>query len=265
MRADVFLALHGLAESRTRARFMIESGAVTSGGRAVRKASEEIAEGADVQVVSMGYDYVGRGAYKLRAALDAFGVSVAGKTAVDIGASTGGFTELLLMRGAEKVYAVDVGRGQLHERLKNDSRVVSMENFNARELDIRALGGEADLAVMDVSFISQTLILPAIRGILTPGGFLISLIKPQFELSRAEIGKGVVHDREKHIAAIERVKKAAIESGLSMEGLIKSPVAGGDGNTEYLGYFTDGDFHTVDSETIKKTVYGDETGSAVTG
>ena len=185
--------------------------------------------------------YVGRGGLKLEKALDVFSVDVTGVCAIDVGASTGGFTDCLLQNGAAKVYAVDSGEGQLAPKLLNDARVVNMEKYNARNLVSTDFPTAPDLAVMDVSFISQTLILPALSGILKENGVLISLIKPQFEAGRQAIGKnGIVKSEEDRRAAMERVIDAAAACGLACFGLDVSPILGGDGNTEYIAAFRKG-------------------------
>ena len=238
MRADVYLTSTGHAVSRSRAKELIESGGVTVDGRLLKKASEEISEGAHTVEVSNEPSYVGRGGLKLEAALDAFSVDVNGISALDIGASTGGFTDCLLQRGAAKVWAVDSGSGQLALPLRNDPRVISMENCNARYLTPESLGGVADLIVMDVSFISATLILPQFPRLLSEKGSAICLIKPQFEVGKAWIGKGgIVKDKKARRMAVEKVLDAGRLACLKPVGLIPSPIEGGDGNREFLVWF----------------------------
>ncbi len=254
MRADVFLVEGGHAPSRTLAQKLIASGAVTVDGRVLRKPSEDIPAGAHTVAVVATADtrYVGRGGLKLEAALSAFPVDVRGAVVADIGASTGGFTDCLLQNGAARVYAVDAGHGQLHPRLLSDPRVRSAEGMNARYLTPETLrtmeaahpapvadyDGRVQGCVMDVSFISQTLLHPAIADILQDGGWFISLIKPQFELDGRALGKsGVVKsDKDRH-AAVERVRVSAEACGLRIMAMIDSPIEGGDGNREYLAYF----------------------------
>ena len=242
MRADVFLAQNQLAASRETAKKLIEGGCVRGGGKTVSKPSCELPDDTDpasVEIeVSPETRYVSRGGLKLEAALDAFGISVCGLRALDIGASTGGFTDCLLSRGAAQVTAVDSGHGQLSARLAADSRVRSLEGMNARYLSAAEVGTGYDIAVMDVSFISQTLILPVIPALLRDGGELVSLIKPQFEVGRADVGKGgIVRSAAARERAVTAVRTAADAVGLKCCGVITSPIQGGDGNTEYLAHF----------------------------
>lgn len=258
MRADVFLTEGCYVSSRQRARTLIERGLVTVDGVPVKKPSQSISEGEHTVLVSDDLPYVGRGGLKLEAALDAFSVSVEGLFALDIGASTGGFTDCLLQRGASRVYAVDSGAGQLAEKLENDPRVVSLEHTNARDLTLEQVGGASvDLIVMDVSFISATYILPRFTALLKPNGRAICLIKPQFEVGRSLLGKGgIVKDPEAHRYAVERVLDAALGVGLTPIGLIVSPIEGGDGNREFLAYFinqTDAEGGVTDDEIARLT------------
>ena len=255
MRADIYLFSNGHTKSRKQAKDLIDAGAVTVDGKTVKKASEEIDEAAehDVQIVKTE-KYVSRGGLKLEAALDAFSVNVNGAVALDIGASTGGFTDCLLKRGAKSCVAVDSGHGQLDSSLLCDSRVTSYEKYNARELTVDIIPEGADVAVMDVSFISQTLIIGRLPDILKENGCFISLIKPQFEAGRAAIGKGgLVRSRADREAAVFRVIDFARGVGLFCTGLIVSPIKGGDGNTEYLAIFKKkGD--PISNDTVKRIV-----------
>ena len=194
MRVDLYLYKFGFTRSRQKAQDAISAGGVTIDGQVISKASLDIDETVEHCVqISEACPYVGRGGLKLEGALNAFQIDVAGLTAVDIGASTGGFTDCLLRKGAKKVYAIDSGFGQLADSLQTDTRVVSIERFNARDLSVETLGEQCDLAVMDVSFISQTYILPGVAAVLKSGGCFVSLIKPQFEAGRSAIGKnGIV-------------------------------------------------------------------------
>lgn len=238
MRLDTFLKERGYAVTRTRAKMLIEAGAVTVNGVPVAKPSYDVCEGADIQVADV-LRYVGRGGLKLEKALAVFPISCRGCVVLDIGASSGGFTDCALQNGAALVYALDVGKGQLAESLRQDSRVVCLENYNARYLKPDDFLPPPSFVVMDVSFISQTLILPAIATILSPHDVLVSLIKPQFEAGRQAIGRGgIVHDEAARQAAIDRVLTAARANGFSVGGVITSPILGGDGNIEYLAYFT---------------------------
>ena len=261
MRADVYLASNGYAASRQQAKRTIEDGGVTVDGKTVKKASEEISEGEHVVVVQNTLAYVGRGGLKLEAALDAFGLDVNTKNALDIGASTGGFTDCLLQRGATQVCAVDSGAGQLAALLRTDSRVRCMENCNARYLTAEEIGGRVDLIVMDVSFISATLILPRFPDLLKEDGAAICLIKPQFEVGKTMIGKGgIVKDRKAHRIAIDRVLETGRAVGLSPIGLIPSPIVGGDGNREFLVWFVrrSNDMREVTDEDIRRVTDGKE-------
>ena len=240
MRLDLYLVKTGAFESRSKAAAAISDGRVSVNGTACVKASFGVKDDDSIEIIPCVSDgYVGRAAIKLEYALQNFKISVDGLSAVDIGASTGGFTQTLLKYGAKTVYAVDVGRGQLHEALLHDSRVVSIEGFNAREMTLDTVGGKAvDIAVMDVSFISQTLLYDAVRRVVKDGGMLISLIKPQFELTKSELGKnGIVKSEEKRRKAIDRVLSSAADLGFECNGVIKSPIEGGSGNTEYLAMF----------------------------
>jgi 23S rRNA (cytidine1920-2'-O)/16S rRNA (cytidine1409-2'-O)-methyltransferase len=182
--------------------------------------------------------YVSRGALKLESALDSFSIDVGGAVAADIGASTGGFTDCLLKRGATRVYAVDCGTDQLDQTLWQDSRVVSIENFNARELTVDTIGEYVDIAVMDLSFISQTLVLPSVASVVRRGGAVVSLVKPQFECGRNALSKGgIVKEKSDHLSALRRVKNCAETLDLAAMGAAVSPILGGDGNREYLIYF----------------------------
>lgn len=249
MRADVYLAAFGHAQSRKKAQDLIGAGAVSIDGKIIKKASEPINENAPHSVrIEKLFKYVGRGGMKLEAALDAFGISVNRLKAVDVGASTGGFTDCLLQRGAASVCAVDAGMGQLHPDIRANKKVTCIEHFNARELTPAVTGGECDVAVADVSFISQTYIIEPIAAVLKPHGIFISLIKPQFEAGRAALDKhGVVKSAAYRYLAAKRVISFACERGFDCLGLIRSPIDGGDGNREYLAYF-------VKKECIKPRV-----------
>lgn len=255
MRADVYLTERGFVRSRTLARKLIESGAVTIDGKKVSKAADEVSDAEHCVAVEQidEMKYVSRGGLKLEAALNEFGVDVKGAIALDVGASTGGFTDCLLQNGARFVFAVDSGVGQLHPDILSDKRVASLEKTNARTLNSEQLlknsngapsdfDGRVDLAVMDVSFISQTVIIPALSDIVKHGGKLVSLIKPQFEVGRAAVGKGgIVKDAKARQSAVENVKQAMELSGFYSVGIIDSPIVGGDGNREYIGCFVRGD------------------------
>ncbi|MEJ5336153.1 MAG: TlyA family RNA methyltransferase [Thermus sp.] len=226
MRLDRYLVEQGLAESREKAKALIQKGLVRVGGKVVTKPAHPVT--GEVELLEEER-YVGRGAYKLLGALSAFPLEVAGKVAADLGAGTGGFTQVLLERGAGRVYAVDVGHGQLHPRLREDPRVVSLEGVDAREA---ALPEPVDLAVADLSFISSTLILPALKGLLKSGGEALLLVKPQFELWPGA-HKGVVRDEALRREALRRVRAKAEELGFTVLGETESPLPGKEGNREY--------------------------------
>lgn len=234
MRLDVYLTENGYADSRERAKRLILAGKVRVNGTVVEKPAFDLADG---EITVEQETFVGRGGEKLKGALCAFSVNPEGMRAIDIGASTGGFTHCLLLHGASHVTALDAGCNQLHPSLLSDARVRNLEKYNARELS-REDVGEFDLAVMDVSFISQTYILPRLPKILAPSGLAITLIKPQFEAGRAALNKkGLVKDPRDRLLAVRRVLQAAREAGLVPRGLIRSPITGGDGNIEYLALF----------------------------
>jgi 23S rRNA (cytidine1920-2'-O)/16S rRNA (cytidine1409-2'-O)-methyltransferase len=239
MRVDVYLAAAGYTQSRKKAQDLIDAGVVKIDGVTVKKSSLVINESVEHNVViEQPFLYVSRGGVKLEAALNAFKINVNRKKALDVGASTGGFTDCLLKRGAKEVYAIDAGIGQLHESLRNDERVHSIEHFNARELNPSITDGACDVAVADVSFISQTYIIAQIASCLSEGASFISLIKPQFEAGRAALGKnGVVTNSAYRFLAAKRVISFAVENGFDCVGLIRSPIEGGDGNVEYLAHF----------------------------
>ena len=238
MRADLYLFENGFAKSRSRAETLIKNGSVSVDGTLILKPSFDISDGEHEIVISSEEKFVSRGGLKLEAALETFKIDVTGFTALDIGASTGGFTDCLLSRGATFVTALDVGQGQLDEKLKNDPRVKSIEKYNARDLSPDVTDKPVDIVVMDVSFISQTLIIPKVPAVLKDGGVLVSLIKPQFEAGRAALGKGgVVKSEKDRSAAVKRVTDAADAAGLELIGVMRSPIKGGDGNIEFLACF----------------------------
>lgn len=249
MRLDIFLFEKGFALSRERAKKLVADNRVSVNGKIVTKPSYDVCDNDTVSVEkSAEYEYVSRGGYKLQAALDAFGIDVSGLCAADLGASTGGFCDCLLLRGAKKIYAVDCGSDQLVSSIREDARVVSIENTNARYITDETFGEKVDIVVMDLSFISQTLVFPAISRILKDGGILVSLIKPQFEVGKSNIGKnGIVKDKKATEEAIRRVVDNAAYFGLCCRATIVSPIKGGDGNTEYLAVF---DFDVTKNKNI---------------
>ena len=235
LRADAALAARGLAESRQKARGLIEAGLVTVNGQPVTKPAQPVAEGDALAVLGDACPWVGRGGLKLEKALSAFGVDPTGRVCMDIGASTGGFTDVLLKAGAAKVYAIDAGTGQLHPSLKNDPRVADMEKVNARALDPGMFDPAPTLAVMDVSFISIKLILPAALRVLGAGGRMVTLVKPQFEAGRARVGKGgIVSSAAVHADVLREIVDFVPTLGWAVRALDFSPIAGGSGNREFL-------------------------------
>ncbi len=243
-RLDVRLVEDGLAESREKAQALIMAGRVRVDGAPATKPGASVRPDARLEV-SSGPEHVGRVAIKLEGALDRLGLDPAGAVAVDVGASTGGFTQTLLRRGAVRVYCVDVGRAQLHETLRRDPRVRSLEGVNARRLSTAEIPEPCGFAVMDVSFISVLKILPALRGVLAPGAVLAVLVKPQFELGRREVGRGgVVRDPALHRTALASVARGAAALDYALRGACASPIEGSEGNREFfLALGRDGDGH----------------------
>jgi 23S rRNA (cytidine1920-2'-O)/16S rRNA (cytidine1409-2'-O)-methyltransferase len=235
VRLDTLLVDRGLAPSRERARALIMAGQVQAGSSTPLKPGTFVAADAAVSLLVADHPYVGRGGVKLAHALDTFAIEVRGRDALDIGASTGGFTDVLLQRGASHVVALDVGRGQLDWRLRNDPRVLVIEGMNARNLRPTDLPGPVDVATVDVSFISLRLVLPAIPALLRAGADVIALVKPQFEAGREEVGRGgLVRDVTVHGRVIAEVSASAAGVGLAPHGMTPSPITGATGNQEYL-------------------------------
>jgi len=234
-RVDVLLVERGLAPSRAKAQALVLAGQVVVGDQRVDKPGAQVPVDAEVRLKGEVLPYVSRGGLKLKGALDHFGLRVAGEVCADIGASTGGFTDCLLQEGATRVYAIDVGRAQLHEKLRQDPRVISREQVNARALTDEELPGLVGVVVIDVSFISLRLVLPSVLPRLGAGGLLVALVKPQFEVGRERVGKGgVVRDAAARAEAIEGIRAFVAESGLEVLGLMDSPVPGPAGNVEAL-------------------------------
>ena len=231
-RADVLLVERGLAESREKARALLLAGQVRLGDRVIDKPGTLLPQDAELRVLART-PYVSRGGVKLAHALDVFRVDVADAVAVDVGASTGGFTDCLLQRGARKVYALDVGRGQIDYRLRTDQRVVVIEGVNARYP--LALPEQVDVATVDVSFISLTLVLPNVLSAVKPGGLVVALVKPQFEAGRGQVQRGgLVKDPAIHAEVLGRIILWIVEHGARLRGLTSSPIPGGDGNREFF-------------------------------
>jgi 23S rRNA (cytidine1920-2'-O)/16S rRNA (cytidine1409-2'-O)-methyltransferase len=235
VRADLALVEQGLASSREKARALILAGEVLEGDRPVSKAGEEVAANAVLRLRSQPMPFVSRGGLKLAHALTTFGIDVAGAVALDVGASTGGFTDCLLQAGAARVFCVDVGQGQLDWKIASDARVVVLDRTNARHLTPALVPQPCDIAVVDVSFISLRLVLPAIVPLLRPGASLVPLVKPQFEVGRARVGKGgIVRDEQARAEAVAAVAEAARGLGLAVLGETTSPITGQKGNVEFL-------------------------------
>ncbi|HEU0167541.1 MAG TPA: TlyA family RNA methyltransferase [Chloroflexota bacterium] len=264
MRLDVLLVERGLASSRERAQALILEGAVSVQGESHTKAGQTVSVDANIDVQPTQLPYVSRGGLKLAKALDVFGVSPAGKTCLDVGASTGGFSDVLLQSGAERVYAVDVGHGQLDWKLRQDPRVVVLEKTNIRSLTelppspaapreggVRVL---AELAVVDVSFISLTKVLEPIARLITPAADVIALVKPQFEAGPKRAPKGVVRDPQVHREVLDVVVAVAREQGWHARGLTESPITGPAGNREFLLWLRRDGEEAVDEETIARCV-----------
>jgi len=231
---DVLLVERGLAETRERAQALLLAGAVRVDGQKAEKAGARVSADAAIEVTGTGLKYAGRGGLKLEGALEDFGVSAAGKVCVDVGSSTGGFTDCLLQGGARRVYAVDVNTDQLAWKLRQDTRVVRVKQ-NARNLRAEEIGEEAELVTVDVSFISVGKVLPAVVQVAGAGAQFLILVKPQFELEREDVGRGgIVREAKLHEKAVERVREAAESVGLEVRGVRASRVVGAEGNVEFF-------------------------------
>jgi len=236
-RLDKLLVEKGLVQSRERAKAIILAGMVVVEDRVVEKAGTLVERNSRIRVKGRDHSYVSRGGPKLEEALRAFQVDPVGKVAMDIGASTGGFTDCLLQKGAKKVYAVDVGYGQLAWRLRQDPRVVNLERRNIRYVKPEDIGEKVDLAVIDTSFISVEKFLPNILQMVREGGWIVALLKPQFEVGKGEVGKGgVVRDKRKHEQVLDRVSRFSESIGLKVRGTMESPLLGPKGNREFFIY-----------------------------
>jgi len=234
-RVDTLLVEQGLASSRHKAQALIMAGAVLVDDRPATKAGTMVSIGASLRIRGNPLPYVSRGGLKLKHALDAFSVDVDGRRALDVGISTGGFTDCLLQRGAGQVYGIDVGRGQVAWKLRQHPDVVLFESTNVRHFDPARLGEPVDIAVIDVSFISLTLVLPVVFRAVRPGGVALPMVKPQFEVGKGEVGrKGVVRDETKRFAAVDKVSQFAASIGFEILGRTESPVPGPEGNIEYF-------------------------------
>jgi len=238
-RLDIELVNRGLVESREKGKALIMAGAVYVDGQKAFKAGDKIKDGMNIEIRGSKLKYVSRGGLKLEKSVEVFPISLEGRVCADIGASTGGFTDCMLQNGAKKVYAIDVGYGQLAWKLRSDERVVNLERTNVRYLDFELIEDEITFISIDVSFISLKLVLPVAYELLKDGGELVALIKPQFEAGREEVGKkGVVRDPSVHKSVIENITNFAYEAGFSLKGLDFSPIKGPEGNIEYLMYLS---------------------------
>ena len=257
IRLDVLLTEKGLCPSRERAKAMIMAGEVYVEGVRIDKPGTMVPESAEPEVRGHAIPYVSRGGLKLEKALDVFGVRPEGRICIDCGASTGGFSDVLLKNGAAKIYAIDVGYGQLAWSIRNDPRVVVMERTNIRNVTTQQVPDEPDLAAIDVSFISLKLVFPVLRRIMAPAAEICCLIKPQFEAGREKVGKkGVVRDPDTHVEVLEKVIAYADGSDFSVNGLSFSPVRGPEGNIEFLGHFRSGCVGTyVDPVSVVKAAH----------
>ena len=239
MRLDVYLFSKGFVKSRQKAKMLIEEGNVLVDSVAIKKPSYDIDDENHSIEINDTCPYVSRGGLKLEKMLNEIQLDLKGKVAIDIGASTGGFTHCLILNGISRVYAVDSGTNQLDESLLEDDRVISMEGFNARDLTVDIIGNLVDIIVCDVSFISQSYIIDVAKDLIKEDGVYIGLIKPQFEVGKGKIGKGgIVKEPKYRLEAIKKIIENAMENGLKCFAFIKSPISGGDGNIEYVAAFT---------------------------
>jgi len=237
LRLDRLLADRGLAESRERGQALILAGQVLVNGQKKEKAGSLVPADADIRILGEQMPYVSRGGLKLEKALAEFTVDVKEKTCLDVGASTGGFTDCLLQHGAKKIYAVDVGYGQMAWKVRQDPRVVVIERTNIREMEPTLIPVPIDIVVIDVSFISLDKVIPSVLRFLKPGAGIVALIKPQFEVGKGQVGKGgIVRDEAARTSAVEKVRTAFQNTSLEVKGIILSPITGQDGNVEYLLY-----------------------------
>ncbi len=265
-RVDVLMVEQGLAESRQKAQAIIMAGQVFVGDKRCDKAGLTLDESTVLEVRGQTLRYVSRGGLKLEKAMKCFPISLEGKVAADIGASTGGFTDCMLQNGATRVYAVDVGYGQLAWSLRSDPRVICLERTNARYLSAEQIPEPLDFASIDVSFISLKLILPALRTLMKDDGQVAALIKPQFEAGKEKVGKkGVVRDPAVHLEVLEQFLEHAKEGGFTVKGIDFSPIRGPEGNIEYLGYLcaAPGEVEHCDLKELVKRSHGELEGDPV--
>jgi 23S rRNA (cytidine1920-2'-O)/16S rRNA (cytidine1409-2'-O)-methyltransferase len=256
-RLDLLLVERGLAKSRERAQALVLAGAVRVDGRPAQKPGSPVPLDASIEVIARDHPFVGRGGVKMEGALTVLGVAAAGRVVLDIGASTGGFTDCLLKRGAKRVYALDVGHGLLDWSLRGDPRVVVLEGRNARYLSPGDLPEAVDLAVIDVSFISLRLILPPLPPLLASGADVVALVKPQFEVGKGETGRGgIVREPEKHLKSLHSIVSAALKTGFTVRGACRSPLAGAEGNREFFLHLSLGSTGAVPGEDLERLLGG---------
>lgn len=254
-RLDIFLHLHGYAESREKAKQLIINDCIYVEDVLINKPSFRVSNNSSIRVEDNNVQYVGRGASKLEKALNTFKILINNAVAIDVGASTGGFTDYLLQHGAKKVYAIDVGHGQLHDKLKRDKRVINIENTNFRYICTEIFVDCVDIIVVDVSFISLKLILPKIVEISCDNTDIVVLIKPQFEAGKSNVGKnGVVRDKKIHLAVLNNFSDYCSSNDLYIMNITFSPIKGGNGNIEYLAHLKKGKTVKYESETFKSLI-----------
>lgn len=254
-RADVILVEKGLVDSREKAKRVIMEGLVFVGSKRIDKPGDKLDEDIEIIIKENPLTYVSRGGLKLEKAIDIFNIDLENKVAMDIGASTGGFTDCMLQNGVSKVFAVDVGYGQLDWRLRNDPRVIVMERINIRNVNLDDIGEKIDFISIDVSFISLRLVLPVAKSLLKEDGEVVALIKPQFEAGREKVGKkGIVREKNTHCEVIESVINFSRELGLGVSGLSYSPITGATGNIEFLIYLKNNSEKTIENKEILRIV-----------
>lgn len=256
-RLDIFLVEKAYVKSRSKAKELVLNGSVTVNGKTAKKPSALVDEDCEIIISEDENQYVGRGAFKLKGAFECFDVSVKDKFCADIGASTGGFTQVLLEKGAKKVYAVDVGHGQLADELVSDKRVVNCEGVNVRDVTPEFFSDSIDFMCGDLSFISLRLVIPLLKECLAENGEMIMLIKPQFEAGRTALNKkGIVRDKKDHLRVLQELSDLFNDCGLAVLGISQSPIKGGDGNIEYLAYLkkTDMPINSAGKINLKELV-----------
>ena len=257
-RLDLLLYINGFAESREKAKQLIINNCVYVNNILINKPSTKVSSYSSITVNNKDdMQYVGRGASKIEKAINTFNINVTGAVAIDVGASTGGFTDYLLKHGAKKVYAVDVGHDQLHEKLKNNENVINLEGTNFRYINSELFKENVDIIVVDVSFISLKLILPKIVEICNERTNIVVLIKPQFEAGKSNVGKnGIVKDRKIHLVVLNNFKDYCLSNNINIENITFSPIKGGNGNIEYLAHLKKGNITEFESETFKSLIKG---------